>query len=77
MSGFQRLMKAMLLGLTLISPSWARTEPPVDKEGDPDMAMLEFLGSFEDKEAGWVDPFALATMEQEQAGQKEDGHEKK
>lgn len=26
------------------------------------MEMLEFLGSFEDKDTGWVDPFELEAM---------------
>jgi hypothetical protein len=38
--------------------------------------MLEFLGSFEDKDTGWVDPFELETMERDDATQEEISNEK-
>jgi len=37
----------------------------------PNAEMLEFLGSFEDKDAGWVDPFELEVMEHDNAPQEE------
>jgi hypothetical protein len=38
--------------------------------------MLEFLGSFEDKDSGWVDPFELETMEKDNAPQEENSNAK-
>jgi hypothetical protein len=34
-------------------------EKIVPKENVPDMELLEFLGSFEDGDAGWIDPFDI------------------
>jgi hypothetical protein len=38
--------------------------------------MLEFLGSFEDTDTGWVDPFELEAMAKEKGTPEEDGHDK-
>ncbi len=39
------------------------------------MGIIEFLGSFEDKDAGWVDPFDLEATEAGNATRKETAHE--
>jgi hypothetical protein len=40
------------------------------------MEMLEFLGAFEDADAGWVDPFALGDDDTGNATREEAGHER-
>ena len=40
------------------------------------MEMLEFLGSFEDKDAGWIDPFEFEGMENNKAPQENDSYGK-
>lgn len=40
----------------------------------PEMEMLEFLGTFEDADAGWVDPFILDGDEAGNATREEAGH---
>jgi hypothetical protein len=39
------------------------------------MEMLEFLGSFEDKDTGWLDPFELEALAKEKETSKEDGND--
>ena len=51
----------------------ARTETPAET---PNAEMLEFLGSFEDKDAGWVDPFELEEMERDNAPREENSNGK-
>lgn len=38
---------------------------PADEAGQPDVALLEFLGSWEDAEGDWIDPLRL--LEEAQA----------
>jgi len=40
------------------------------------MEMLEFLGSFEDKDTGWMDPFELEALAKAKEPPKEDGDDK-
>lgn len=42
----------------------------------PEMEMLEFLGSFEDKDTGWMDPFELEAMAKAKEPSKEERHDK-
>lgn len=49
----------LLLCLLLHGPARAATQtsPP---ENQPDLELLEFLGAFEDRDTGWIDPFEMS-----------------
>lgn len=54
----------ILISLTLLlcllkTPSALAGEPTAPEEELPDMELLEFLGSFEDGDVGWIDPFEI------------------
>lgn len=62
MSGWQRKVSLLcLIPACLTWPAWALAQPPHENL-EPEMELLEFLGSFEDADAGWVDPFDLASL---------------
>lgn len=44
----------LLLGLLPLSPGVMANDEP------PDLALLEFLGSWEDADGAWIDPLQLA-----------------
>lgn len=70
--GLTRLaLSALFLLLPMLAP--ARSQPA---EELPEMEMLEFLGAFEDADAGWVDPFALGDDDAGNATREEAGHER-
>lgn len=80
-SGFRLLRRRticpelMLIALVLVLPDWASCQPETAGE-TVEAEMLEFLGSFEDKDTGWVDPFELEAMEKENATREENSDEK-
>lgn len=51
--------------LTLLLPSFALAQQTTPSE-EPSGEMLEFLGSFEDLDVGWLDPFELLAMDGEE-----------
>ena len=55
---------SILLGLLLAAPGQAADEVP-------DLALLEFLGEWEDGEGQWVDPLEFLEREGEQDGDTE------
>ena len=52
-------LPGLLLMLTLYGQTAAATQdlPP---QNLPDMELLEFLGTFEDRDTGWLDPFEIS-----------------
>ena len=82
-SGFRRLKgmstvcPALLMVLLILAPvdgAWNQTP---EAEGEkPEMEMLEFLGSFEDKDTGWMDPFELEAMAKEKGTTEENSNDK-
>lgn len=45
----------------------------LDKQAPPSLELLEFLGTFEDDDTGWVDPFELQGFnENQQKAQEEE-----
>jgi len=62
--------------LALPPAAWAKDRTPEAANEEPGMEMLEFLGSFEDKDTGWMDPFELEALAKEKGMPKEDGHDK-
>ena len=72
---FRRLPMLLLLAMSVLPLLTSRASgqsanPP---EEAPDPAFLEFLGSFEDKDTGWVDPFQLETDENGKVLPEEEG----
>jgi hypothetical protein len=59
--------------LTLSAPNPTCGQTPIADE-EPGVEMLEFLGSFEDKDTGWMDPFELEALAREKGTPKEDGN---
>jgi hypothetical protein len=53
-------------------PGRSFAQPPRERL-EPEMEMLEFLGSFEDRDTGWVDPFELEAMGADNATREEGG----
>jgi hypothetical protein len=53
----------MMLFLVWVPVTWAKNQAPKTVDEPPEMEMLEFLGSFEDKDTGWIDPFELESQD--------------
>lgn len=82
MSGFPRrrgvrvkCLAALVLFVSLGLWTQAFSQLPHGEE-TPAPDLLEFLGSFEDRDAGWIDPFELEEMGGDNATREEFGHEK-
>lgn len=65
----------MMIALLLVLPDRASCQPETAGE-TVEVEMLEFLGSFEDQDTGWVDPFELEAMEKDNATPEENSDEK-
>jgi len=65
----------VLVCLCLTVPGRTYAQPPLESL-EPEMELLEFLGSFEDKDAGWIDPFELEAMGTDNATREEGGDAK-
>ena len=86
MNGFQKLWKTtrccwicLLLSLPLVGPGTLRAQEG-QEENLPSPELIEFLGTFEDKDVGWVDPFEILDMDDEELAclpDQEVGHEEK
>jgi hypothetical protein len=55
---FPPLLVGLLLGLLLHGQASAAAQA-VPPENLPDLELLEFLGTFEDRDTGWLDPFEI------------------
>ncbi len=49
--------KWLMMMILTSTPCWAETNTPEDNQ--PDMALLEFLGEWEDEQGHWFDPLKL------------------
>lgn len=67
-------MHLALSALFLLLPRQVQAQPQATEEL-PEMEMLEFLGAFEDADAGWVDPFTLGDDGAGNSTRVETGHE--
>lgn len=68
-NGFRPLMSRAVTSPVLVAlflnfapETWAKGRTAETADETPEMEMLEFLGSFEDKDTGWMDPFELEAM---------------
>jgi len=82
-NGFRRLRRLktvcpvlLTVFLVLVPAAWAKGRTPETTDEVPEMEMLEFLGSFEDKDTGWMDPFELEALAKAKEPPKEDGDDK-
>ncbi len=59
-------MKFLAMGAALLLlwlPVQILAQNQAMEEESPSMEMLDFLGTFEDEDTGWVDPLEMAEME--------------
>lgn len=70
--------KMIILSLFLLLPSVSLAQESISSKA-PSPEMLDFLGSFDDEENGWIDPFELLAMDEgdfPQANEQDSGDEK-
>lgn len=66
---FPMLPVGLFLGLLLHGQVWAAPQV-APQENLPDLELLEFLGTFEDRETGWLDPFIIPLGDEETKNEK-------
>ena len=69
MNGYQKLWKmnrsylvSIPLCLLALMPTTVSAQK-IDEMSLPSLELIEFLGAFEDDDAGWIDPFELLVMD--------------
>jgi len=65
---FLRLKRSCPSLLLLSLLLWPNTSLALENEGQqqPSAELLDFLGSFDDADTGWVDPFELLAMDEDE-----------